>query len=448
MQAEVSAASGNVLVLVLCLGILLLLLPRRYALAPMMIGACYLGLGQALIIGGAHFHLLRILIAFGLIRLFLRREIFSVKLNSIDRVLLAWLMASSFLYVLFGGTETLFERLGILYNTIGIYFLVRALVQDLDDIVLVVKMLAIIIIPLVIPFAIEYITGKNPFSILGGVPEFSQVRDGRIRCQGAFRHPILAGTFGATAIPLFVGLLVYNTRGYLLTVGAILAATFIVIVSASSGPLLTYLASFIGLSCWTFKSHMRAIRRGIVILLVALHLYMKAPVWFVIDRLANLFGGGGWYRSALIDTAFHHFDEWWIFGTEYTAHWMPTGLRLYPNKVDMVNHYLAQGVNGGILSMILFIWLIVKCFQATGLTVHNQSELSSSGRFMIWCLGCTLFSHAVSFFSVSYFDQMVVFLFLLIGMFAALVPNAKKEGYECEPGENLDTVQSSTQVRG
>lgn len=450
MQEQVSAVSGNILGIVLCLGILLLFLPRRYALAPMMIGACYLGLGQAIIIGGAHFYLLRVLIAFGLIRLLFRREIFSFKPNSIDWILLAWLMASSFLYVFFVGTETLFERLGRFYNTIGIYLLVRALVRDFDDIVLAVKMLAVIVIPLVIPFAIEYATGKNPFFILGGVPEFSQVRDGWIRCQGAFRHPILAGTFGATAIPLFVGLWVYHARGRLLPIVAIMAVTFIVIVSASSGPLLAYLAGLIGLTSWIFKAHMKTIRRAIVILLVVLHLYMKAPVWFLIDRFAELFGGGGWYRSALIDAAIHHFDEWWLFGTEYTAHWMPTGLRLDQSKADIVNHYIAQGVGGGIIAMALFIWLIGKCFQTTGLTVLNQAELSPPGRFMVWSLGAALFSHAVSFFSVAYFDQITVFLFLLIGMVAALVSNAKKEGWELEQehGENQGIVQFPTQVRG
>ena len=63
---------------------------------------------------------------------------------------------------------------------------------------------------------------------------------------------------------------------------------------------------------------------------------------------------------------------------------------------------------------------------------------------MVWALGCTLFSHAVSFFSVSYFDQMAVFEFLLIGMIAALVQDGKKEGSGFESGKNQGLIQLST----
>ena len=194
-------------------GVLLLVLPRRYALVPLLISGCYMTLGQALIIGELHFYLIRILIFFGMIRIFIRREIFSIKLTSIDKILIAWLIVSSFLYVIFSGNyESLTERLGRVYNTVGIYFLIRALIRDMDDIVLTVKMLGIIIIPLAVLFAVEYTTGKNPFSIFGGVPALSEIRNGRIRCQGPFMHSILAGTFGATAMPLFVGLWLYNKR--------------------------------------------------------------------------------------------------------------------------------------------------------------------------------------------------------------------------------------------
>lgn len=401
-------------------------------------------LGQALIIVGLHFYLIRILIFFGLIRIFIRREILSIKLTSIDKILIVWLMVSSFLYVLLSGTNVaIIERLGGVYNTLGIYFIVRALVRDLDDIVLTVKMLGIIIIPLAVLFAVEYTTGKNPFSMFGGVPEFTGIREGRLRCQGPFRHPILAGTFGATAMPLFVGLWFHSKHNRLLAKSAFAASTFIVIASSSSGPLLAYLTIIVGLICWSFKSHMRAIRWGIVVLLLALHAYMKAPVWFLISRLGDLVGGGGWYRSALIDAAIRHFDEWWLIGAGYTAHWMPTGLSIDPNAADITNQFIAQGVNGGLLSMILFIWLIVKCFKAIGSAVHIETRFSSPERFMIWSLGCTVLGHVASFFSVSYFDQIIIFWYMIIAMIAALVYDRKVEAYESEPLKGPGVVQFS-----
>jgi hypothetical protein len=379
-------------------------------------------LGQTLIVGGLHFYLIRILILFGLIRIVVKGELFSIQLTSIDKVLIAWLMASSFLYVFFGGANVeITARLGMVYNTLGIYFLIRSLIRDFDDVVLAVKMLGIIIIPLAALFAVEYSTGKNPFYILfGGVSEITAIREGRLRCQGPFRHPILAGTFAATSMPLFMGLWLYSNRGRLLASGAILAATFIVLASSSSGPLLAYFISIVGLICWKFRSNMRIIRWGLAILLIALHLFMKAPIWFLVSRLGDLFGGGGWYRSALIDAAIRHFDEWWLVGTAYTAHWMPTGLSIDPNMADITNNFIAQGVNGGLLALILFIWLIVKCFTIVGQAVHNEIRYPVQDRFMIWCMGCTVLTHVASFFSVSYFDQITIFWYLIVAIIAAL----------------------------
>ncbi len=426
IEPEISTLTGTSLFFTLCLGFLLLVLPRRYALAPLLVGGCYMTLGQVLIIGGLHFYLIRILIFFGFIRIFAKKEIFSIKLNSIDKVLIAWVMVSSLLIPLFGGTNIeITERLGGAYNTLGIYIFVRALVRDLDDVVYNIKILGIIIIPLAVLFAVEHMTGKNPFSALGGVPVLSEIRDGRIRCQGPFRHSILAGTFGATALPLFVGLWLYNARNRLLVGGAILAATAIVAFSASSGPLLAYMLSIVGLFCWIFRSHMKKIRWGLVILLLALQVVMKAPVWFVISRLSDVVGGGGWYRSALIDAAVRHFNEWWLFGTGYTASWMPTGLAFESSSADMTNQFIAQGVSGGILSMGLFIWLIVECFKITGKSVRNETRFTLPERLMIWSMGCAIFGHVASFFSVSYFDQIIIFWYMIIAMIAALVHDKK-----------------------
>jgi hypothetical protein len=422
MQEELSTITAGSLIITLCLGFLLVGLPRRYALAPMLIAGCYLTLGQVLIVGGLHFYLLRILILFGLVRLVLRKEILSVNLSVIDKLLLAWVVVHSFLYLLFDGTNVnLTERLGAAYNALGIYFLIRALVWDLDDVLHAIKMLGIIIIPLAGLFMVEYMTEKNPFFIFGGVSEFTIIRGDKLRCQGPFRHPILAGTFGATAIPLFVGLWVYSTRDRLLAAGAILAATIIVFLSSSSGPLIAYLASVVGLMCWRVKDNMRAIRWGAVVILLALHAYMKAPVWFLISKLSELVGGTGWYRAALIDAFIRHFDEWWLIGTGYTAHWMPTGIAIDPTKTDIVNQYVAQGVNGGLLGLSLFVWLIVKCFKTTGVAIRTEALDSFPEKFMIWSLGCTLLSHVVSFFSVSYFDQIIIFWYMLLAMIAALV---------------------------
>ncbi len=423
MNEEISTITPESLVFALCLGFLLLFLPRRYALVPLFISGCYMTLGQVLMVGPLHFTILRILIFFGWVRIFLRREITGIKLNTIDWILIVWVVTSSLLYMILrgGSSESIIARLGTSYNTIGIYFLIRALVYDFDDIVLSVKMLGIIIIPLAILFVVEWTTGRNPFSTLGGVPEISMTRGSRFRCQGPFRNYILAGTFGATALPLFIGLWAYSTQCRRLAAGAIVAATIIVITSSSSGPLLAYIASLIGLILWAFRTRMRLIRWGIVVSLLALHAVMKAPVWYLIARIGDVIGGGGWYRAALINAAIQHFNEWWLMGTTYTANWMPTGLSLYENSADITNQFISEGVNGGLISMCLFIWLVVKCFQTVGDTARDEITFSRTEQYMIWSIGCALLAHVTSFFSISYFDQIIIFWYFLIASIAALV---------------------------
>ena len=90
-------------------------------------------------------------------------------------------------------------------------------------------------------------------------------RDGRFRAEGPFLQPILAGTFGATLFPLLVGLWRNGGRGKWLMLGGIAGSLIITIASASSGPLLTFVAAVIGFSLWRMRERMYLFRRSIVV---------------------------------------------------------------------------------------------------------------------------------------------------------------------------------------
>jgi hypothetical protein len=87
----------------------------------------------------------------------------------------------------------------------------------------------------------------------------------------------------------------------------------------------------------------------------------------------------------------------------------------------MVNQFIVQGVNGGLLALILFIWIIVKCFKTAGVAVRDDFRYTLPERFMIWSLGCVMLGHVASFISVSYFDQITIFWYMIIAMIAALM---------------------------
>ena len=97
-------------------------------------------------------------------------------------------------------------RMGFLYNVLGIYFLLRLWIRDREDVQRVLRTLAVACVFFAVFMILEQETGRNVFSVFGGVPEFTAIREGKLRSQAAFAHSIVAGTVGANLFPLFIGL--------------------------------------------------------------------------------------------------------------------------------------------------------------------------------------------------------------------------------------------------
>lgn len=408
----------------LIMAILFIVMPRKYAVMPLLMTALYLTQGQVMVIATLHFTMLRIMILVGFVRIAMRKEYGHVKLNKIDMFLILYVISSVIIKTILWQTSAEFiNRLGFAYDAIGSYFLFRCLIKDYDDFRILLKIMAFIIVPLAVAILMERSTGRNIFSIFGGVPEFSELRKWTFRCQGPFRSPILAGTFGATLMPLFIALWFKNGLGNKNRISSIIGftcATIIAIASTSSGPLMAYLFAIIGLLTWFFKDHMRAIRWGILFSLITLHLIMKAPVWFLMARISEILGGGGWHRAELVDQAIRHFDEWWLLGTKNTAHWMATQLAVNPDSSDITNHFVMVGVNGGLISLILFIFIIIYCFKIIGVSLQLMKNVVIDEKMILWTLGVAVFAHIISFMSVSYFDQIIVFWYMLLAVIASL----------------------------
>ncbi len=69
----------------LLLGLFVVFLPRRFVIVPVLICMLYITLGQAVKIGTANFTMIRILLLFSWIRILVRKEIFSITFNRLDR---------------------------------------------------------------------------------------------------------------------------------------------------------------------------------------------------------------------------------------------------------------------------------------------------------------------------------------------------------------------------
>jgi len=103
-----------------------------------------------------------------------------------------------------------------------------------------------------------------------------------------------------------------------------------------------------------------------------------------------------------------HFDEWWLFGTRYTAQW---GGWLY----DVTNQYIRIAVDGGIITLTLFLGIIILCFRHVGRTLKIL-ENQRLDQMIVWGIGVSLFVHVASFMSVSYFDQIIIMWYLTIAI--------------------------------
>ncbi|MCL4872587.1 hypothetical protein KJ039_00760 [bacterium] len=392
-------------------GFLMLILPRRAALVPLILAVVFIPIQQRIIIFTLDFFILRILVLFGWARVLIRSE-FSIKLNRIDKLMLLWALSSIAVYTILWHTSAAFvNRLGISFDIIGVYFLTRFLVRSVEDILWVIKTLALAAIPVAAAMVYEMTTQRNIFSVFGGVPEYTAIREGKLRCQGAFAHPITAGSFSASLLPLFYAARRLKYRSVLMYAG-VAATTLITISTSSSGPALAYLAGIAGIFLWHFRSRMRQLRWFLVITLVGLHLVMKAPVWALILKV-KLFGAStAYHRYHLIDQFVNRVGEWWLIGVKSTAGW---GYYLF----DVTNHFIRIAVDGGLITLALFIAILATCFQTVGRAVKSGRLAPGMDR-IVWALGAALFVHIVSFFGVSYFDQIKVVLYMLLAMIAAV----------------------------
>jgi hypothetical protein len=190
-----------------------------------------------------------------------------------------------------------------------------------------------------------------------------------------------------------------------------------VILSASSGPLIAWLAVIVGWGLWRYRRNLRAILWSTVGVLVVLHLIREKPVWHLLARLSSITGGTGYHRFKLIDEFIAHFDEWWLVGGFSTAHW---GLA---KASDITNQYILEGVRGGLPTLIAFVAVLVMSFRATGRSVRRalvHPQLTPlAGRnaaFLGWGLGVCLAAHSVAFIGVSYFGQLASILYLHLAM--------------------------------
>lgn len=397
---------------------ILMLVSRRWAPLPLLVGACYVPAYLSIDLGPLHFTAIRVLVAFGVVRLMIRQEWPTGGINSIDRAMIVWalwLLVSGFFHK--DPTGTFIFRLGLVYDACGVYVLIRSFCRNMDDISGICQLTAILLVPLSMEMLNEKITVHNLFSILGGA-DAPEVREGKVRAFGPFGHAILAGTAGAVCLPMMIGLWGLHRKT---SFTGIVACSVIIFSSASSGPILSAAAGIFALYMWRYRHLIPRLLKLLIPGYIALDLYMKDPAYYIIARIDLTGGSTSWYRCRLIESTIEHFSEWWLIGTDYTRHWMWVVVDWSTDHTDITSHYIQMGVWGGLPLLLLFIFVLVNGFNGISKALEDQFITSPNLRFMIWTLGASLFAHTATFVSVSYFDQSFVFLYLTLAAISTMV---------------------------
>jgi hypothetical protein len=417
-----------VLIVILIIGVLILVWPRKKIIGPFIAAALLIPMDQVLVLGGLHFPMLRLLALFGIARLVRERfvakhRIFAGGINKIDLSLILFTLFTAIAGVLlFRESGELIYQIGNIYTVFGLYFLLRFLLRDESDVLRLVRTFVLCAIPIALVMTWEAVTGHNPYAVLGGarasVYAISEARSGRFRAQGSFGNSILAGTFGAILLPLSVLLWRSGKKNRIAAIAGIIAATVITAASNSSTPMLAYAAGVAALGTWPIRNWMRVIRWGTVTTAVLLHMVMKAPVWHLIARIDISGGSSSDHRFQLVDQCIRHFGDWWLVGVKSTAEW---GWDMF----DTANQYVNVCDNSGLLPFILFMAIIVYGYKFLGKA--RKAAPDRKRQFFFWALGASLFAHTIAFIGVSYWDQMqFVWYTLLAAISAAVLMNPKR----------------------
>jgi len=412
----------NLLVLLIAalLAVAQLALPRKFAFVPLLIAACHLGNGEIL----PQLSPSRLLILLGLLRAITQGFFtFSPKNSLLDRWFIVLSIAALVSTVGHSGSPYIPSpfnaRAGLVFNILGVYIYSRSYLPDYASFQRFALILPLILIPLALAMTFEKRTRINLYYILGARSDGAPVREDKVRATGPFQHPILAGCCGATALPFAYLTWLWGRRKAAILGG--LACFTVVLACSSSGPLAAVAVGFAGLAFWRWRRFTKHLLWFMVGFALVYSIAKGRGPWYLMASIDLVGGSTGWHRAKLIDQGVNYLGDWWLWGTDYTRHWIASGTRWNPNMVDITNYYLQLGVTGGMPLMLSLMAIIACALRSLTVAMAPLRLRSDPKEWALWLTGVAITTHAVSFVSISYFDQMYVLFYLVIGIVPGLI---------------------------
>ena len=224
--------------------------------------------------------------------------------------------------------------------------------------------------------------------------------------------------------PLFIAIWRNHRRTAFL---GIVSSFAIISASASSGPIGTFLLGSGALFLWRWRASLGKVKLAAIAFICVIQLFRERSVLYLIAIIDFVGGSTGWHRSRLLESSIEHLDEWWFMGTDFTRHWMPYGLPSVPEHCDLTSYYVHLGVIGGLHLTLTLVGILFRSFSLLGHRMRQMRTTDDPNELLLWCAGCTFFAHTITFFTISYFDQLYVFFYLLVAAVPCLVRRPSSE---------------------
>jgi hypothetical protein len=399
---------------------LILALPRRKVIVPFVLAFFSIPVGEVLVVFGAHFTMHQILILTVLGRMAAFRESrteqrFIGGFKVLDWLVVSWSLVAFITFCLqFPELQAIVRGLAGLIETLGGYVAVRFLIPDEDTVRRMIKTFALVCVVQGACMISEQFTHQNVFEVVGA--NYPAVREGHVRSEGAM-GTLYGGVLAGVLIPSFIWLWT-ATRSKFAAIAGTAGAVAMVVSSYASTSWMALGASLLGLGFWPLRKHMRMVRWGLVMVLIALHLVMNGPVWSLIAKIDVTGGSSSYHRYYLVDNCIRHFSDWWVMGCTNYGEW---GFDMW----DLCNQFVAVALTGGLASLILFIAIYKRGFGMIG-EARGRVQRSGHKEWTIWCLGSALFANLVASFGINYLIHLMTYLFTLLVTISVVVYETTK----------------------
>ena len=312
---------------------------------------------------------------------------------------------------------------GVFLDTVLMYFVSRRVFTDrgsYSELLLPLSITAIVAGGLGIQ---EAFTGSSPLRSLFKYHAWVWVRKedmyrlGLLRAQGATAHAIYYGVCMLVVVGFLFSLKPRRgSKRLLLWQISMLFGVSGVLMSLSSGPVTALGAFVIFLAFYKFPGLIKPAILSAFAMAFVLQLVSNRSVFYLVCYIDPI-GGGSWYRAKLIEVAFQQIHEYWLFGTggQRPDHWGP--MIDSRKHVDLVNNYIIQMVDGGVLSLLMFL-TSVSCI--TYYLVKQYRRVAQDTQFILFSLMSCYLAVLVSGISVGHYGGVQIYANILLGALASL----------------------------